>query len=246
MRQVTSSRLGLGLGFGMVLALGAGCTGQLGAVDETGDGGVEAGEDDALPTPEPCPPSGDCPDGTTCRLGECLPACSEEGPPCPGGYYCDDSSGLCQREAIATCPCEAPEFCSFGACITPPRDADCDPIGFGSTVCTPQEICVDVGDIDTEQTQCWEMPACPADGECPVGNAGSVCNEDLVSTKDRVCLIGYCLELDDCPQDWKCVETGTPLGVCSGGRFGELCAVDGDCLSGNCNIFVPGAPGVCG
>ncbi len=227
--------------------LSLGCTGQLGSVGDSE--GVDESDDsdgsDGPPAPVQCE-DGACPGGGTCRLGECVPDCSSIDD-CPANYRCDEASALCTPDPLDVCPCDAPKFCSFGTCTSPPRPADCDPTNPLEAVCSAVERCIDTGDVEgPEMTQCFGMRPCPASGECEPGGLGAVCNEGLIPTKDRVCLIGHCVDASDCPTDYKCVTAGQSYGLCSPGTFGSICEIDSDCISNNCLTIVPGTLGVCG
>lgn len=138
--------------------------------------------------------------------------------------------------------CDAQQFCS-----TPPVNSDCEPGALSMDGCPSDAICLADPDPEVDAQACHTMPPCAADDTCPIGVYGAVCNTSYLPDKDEICLIGVCATVADCPANWFCVRyaENDPLGLCSGGSFGEPCSQPGDCLSGMCFIPIPGLGGFC-
>lgn len=93
---------------------------------------------------------------------------------------------------------------------------------------------------------CYEALPCPADGVCPVGAVGALCNDGLFPQKARVCVAGACRTGAECPATHQCVGVGAVMsaGFCSSGTVGQPCTRGPECKSGKCTLFGP--IGVCG
>lgn len=93
---------------------------------------------------------------------------------------------------------------------------------------------------------CYEALPCPADGVCPVGAVGALCNDGLFPQKARVCVAGACRTGAQCPATHQCVGVGAVMsaGFCSSGTVGQPCTRGAECKSGTCTLFGP--IGVCG
>lgn len=261
-RMVLAAWLGLGLGACDVrIDVGdAGPwpthdAGALGGGDATG-GGHAAGGGDAAgggggggPTVRPgCTASTPCPDTQTCINGMCAPACTSIAD-CGAGEWCErPGDGLCHPDIVQTCGtpgCVASQTCFSGFCSTPPPDAGCEAGRLDGDGCDARSLCLDTW--DEEEPRCHSMPSCAADGGCPTGLLGAVCNDGLALSKARICMVGLCRTPADCPGDWLCLKVGAadPLGLCSNRATGAPCLSAGDCLSGRCTLAWPGTPGVC-
>ncbi|MFO0639066.1 MAG: hypothetical protein U0183_07630 [Polyangiaceae bacterium] len=94
--------------------------------------------------------------------------------------------------------------------------------------------------------RCFEALPCPADGVCPVGAVGALCNDGLFPQKARVCVAGACRTGAECPATHQCVGVGAVMsaGFCSSGTVGQPCTRGPECKSGTCTLFGP--LGVCG
>ncbi len=94
---------------------------------------------------------------------------------------------------------------------------------------------------------CYAFDQCDAQGRCPTGLFGAVCNDNFIPNKSRFCIPGFCGDNLDCPTDWACVKypTTAVLGQCSNRGPGSPCNTNAQCLSASCNIPQPGAPGFC-
>lgn len=196
----------------------------------------------------PCTAANPCPDGQFCFNGLCALGCQSNGD-CGDDQYCDtEFDRLCHNKTVSTCPetpCAEGQECVNGFCSAGPTDEVCMQMPNGEDGCAKDSLCIAEPD-DQESYKCYPFPACPEDGQCPIGTEGAVCNDGILPSKSRICLIGLCLAADDCPSEWKCVQfDGEPVGLCSSGAFGYPCNGDADCLSGSCNTPFPGQPGFC-
>ncbi len=184
---------------------------QLGMeIDSIGDDGVISVGGGATPTPTTVPPTEeptptatatvpvctedrDCPTGTTCQDGTCLPQpCDPENPMCPPGSDClvvlpATTSGTTDTGTCVPRPCDEDEDCDDPSAV-------CDPEG----MCRPQfcdnsEEC-DSGEECSDDGICVPIPPeCEEDSQCPDG----VCvNQTCVD----------CRENSDCGQDEMCVD----------------------------------------
>lgn len=196
----------------------------------------------------PCSAQNPCPDGQFCFNGLCALGCNSDGD-CADDQYCDtEGDRLCHGKVVSTCPevaCASGQECVNGFCSTT-VDQQCEQMPNGEDGCDRDELCVEQPDVP-EAYQCYTFPACAADDTCPVGTTGAVCNAGILPNKDKICLIGGCLEQAHCPADWRCVELdGAVVGFCSSGGVGFPCGSGADCDSGNCQTPLPGVPGICG
>lgn len=215
--------------------------------DEAGtSGGDSNGDGNDGGNWEPCSDANPCPDGQFCFNGLCAVGCTSDGD-CADNQYCDTDSLLCQNNEVPTCQsdddCASSQICVNGYCSTPPDDTSCNFEDPNNDGCPSNAVCLE--DLDNEGVGvCYSMPACSADGTCPVGLYGAVCNDDYLPSKDKICLLGVCESGSDCPSDWNCVRLiqNSVLGNCSSGGFGEPCASNEDCNSGMC-VPLPGLSG---
>lgn len=234
------SRLGLLLCLFTVPTL-PGCVATIAGSDESADGATSGDDGDSW---TPCTADNPCPDGQFCFNGLCAVGCQSDGD-CADNQYCDTDSLLCQNQQVPTCTgdgdCASSQICVNSYCTTPPVDVSCDPDNYLEDGCDSNAICLE--DVDGTSA-CYTMPACNADGSCPVGLEGAVCNDGYLSVKDRICLIGLCEDTANCPADYGCVRllANSPLGLCSNGGIGAPCADAADCTSGMCTTF-PGFDG---
>lgn len=255
MRRIRSKfpKIGLHLVFSLLCASAAiaGCDASLGSDgdgDGTGDGDGDGGDGDGDGGGfEPCSAANPCPDGQFCFNGLCAIGCNSDGD-CAGNQYCDTSLLLCQNREVPTCSgddeCAESQICVNEYCTTPPEDTNCDAFDVLEDGCESNAVCLaDLDSDDPDAAACYTMPACGPDGSCPTGTSGAVCNNDFLPAKDKVCLLGQCESVSDCPADFSCVRPSenSVLGICSSGGFGSLCTENSHCDSNNCAVF-PGAP----
>lgn len=195
---------------------------------------------------QPCSAGNPCPDGQFCFNGLCALGCNSDGDCAEDQYCATEGDRLCHNKVVTTCPevaCAEGQECVNGYCSTPPPATECMPFT-PDDGCDKNALCLEV---EEEMPKCYTFPYCPADGKCPVGLQGAVCNDELIAGKDKICLVGACLDASHCPADFKCLMFGgDPLGYCSSGSFGEPCNVAADCDSNTCNAPFPGVPGFCG
>lgn len=195
----------------------------------------------------PCGADSPCPDGQFCWNGICALGCNSDGD-CASNQYCDtEFDRLCHNKEVATCPetpCEEGQSCVNGFCSAGATES-CMAMPNGEDGCAKNELCIAEPD-NQESTKCYSFPACAADGTCPIGTTGAVCNNGLLPSKSQICLIGACQTAEHCPAGDKCILfSGQPVGACSSGAFGDLCNAPADCMSNNCFIGFPGQPGFC-
>ncbi len=200
---------------------------------------------------------GTCLTGQYCWNGICVDGCLNDDT-CAGNQYCDidDFTGLghCQNTTPAGCEddaqCMGEQTCKMGACVTPPveQETGCEWKSNGTDGCTEYEVCIQEEDAagELEPGDCYEMPACGQNGECPTQVSGAVCNEmpdgtKIISSKARICLMGLCMEDTDCPTEMSCMKFYSDLGACVPEMFAG-CEDDSDCgdsevcepMSGQC------------
>ncbi len=241
----------------LVLALGLFFTSStLAACDATiaGDGDDDVGEDDSKGDSgddgqwSPCSDADPCPDSQFCFNGLCALGCTNNGD-CADDQYCDTDSMLCQNQEVPTCDsaddCLGDQICVNDYCTTPPTDTSCDYTNVVEDGCASDAVCFP--DADSESGACYTMPACAEDGSCPTGTTGAVCNDDYLPAKDKICLLGACESVSDCPSDWNCVRLmeNAVLGSCGDGGFGSPCAGPEDCISGTCTPLPGLTGGIC-
>ncbi len=198
-----------------------------------------------------------CPFGQFCFNGLCAPGCMSDAD-CADNQYCDTTGAtgvtndqMCVNKEVPTCAadgdCAANQTCVQGLCSAVSVQAQCTPRPDGQDGCDAFSICLDMGEVDQEVNTCVTFPPCPQDGECPVGQVGSVCNEEDIPGKARICLTGLCKSGANCPANFNClVPGGGSLGMCSDGSFGMPCLEAGDCQAGlGCMGAMGGLPGFC-
>lgn len=234
------------------LCLGlVGCSPSLGDMTdggETGNGQTSSDDPTGGGSNEwtPCSAANPCPDGQFCFNGLCAIGCNSDGDCAEDQYCATDGDRLCHNKEVPTCPdtpCAEGQICVNGFCSTPPPDTSCTPQSIDDG-CAKDALCIEE---EEGAPKCYTFPYCPADGVCPVGVEGAVCNDGLIADKDKICLVGMCTGVEHCPADWKCVKfQGSVLGICSSGAVGFPCNDGSECASGNCQVPIPGFPGFCG
>ncbi|NVB38914.1 hypothetical protein G6O69_13815 [Pseudenhygromyxa sp. WMMC2535] len=234
-----------------------GCSASLGseggedetsADDEAGDDASEGGDEGGY---SPCSSSNPCPDGQFCFNGLCAIGCLSAGDCAEGQYCATDTDMLCHDSEVPTCTsdseCASSQLCVNGYCSAAPEpeDAGCNLDDYLDDGCPSNAVCLESED-DPELGVCYEMPACGADGSCPVGSIGAVCNNGYLPEKDAICLVNLCESTSNCPSDWSCVYFDqATVGVCSSGAFGTPCSTGEDCESGVCSPLPGFGAGLC-
>jgi len=229
-----------------------GCNPSLGSSDGDETGNPDTGNPDTGGDGDGfglCSSSNPCPAGQFCFNGLCAIGCTSDGD-CASNQYCDTEwDMLCKNKVVPTCSsdddCAASQICVNQYCSTPPPNTSCNPENPFMDGCASDSLCLE--DFDTEKSACYSMPPCGENNSCPAGLQGAVCNTDYLPNKDNICLIGLCETASNCPSDWFCVRfaANDPLGICSGGTFGDLCTANSECLSNNCFVAFPGEAGFC-
>lgn len=198
-----------------------------------------------------------CPAGQFCFNGLCAPGCMTDAD-CAENQYCDTTGAtgvtndqMCVNKQVPTCQaaadCAANQTCVQGLCSAVAVQTECTPRPDGQDGCDQFSICLDMGEVDEEVNSCVTFPPCPQDGQCPVGQVGSVCNEQDIPNKARICLTGLCKGAANCPADFNClIPGGSGLGMCSDGSLGMPCLQAADCQADlGCMGAVGGMPGFC-
>lgn len=238
-----------GAGGGGTFVTGGGSGG--GGGDMSGHNDAGAGGGNAIELW--CSASRACPSGQFCFNGLCAIGCQSNAN-CASDQYCaTDGDMLCHNKVVPTCTvagdCGEQQVCTSGFCSTPPPATQCNPdnVPSGNDGCDARSVCIDSSDTAMEDPQCHTFPACAADKTCPTGTQGAVCNDGLIPNKDKICLIGLCRDVGNCPANWACVKgvSTDVLGFCSSRGFGAPCSGAADCISGNCSQPVPGFLGWC-
>lgn len=226
----------------------AGCAGTTGSSDSNGGDGEESTESQST-SPSTCP--GGCPDGQFCFNGLCALGCNSN-QDCAEDQYCaTDEDRLCHNKQVPECSsddeCGGNQVCTKGYCSAQPETADeCEPSPDGNDGCGEYAVCVEEESGNT----CYTLPKCSAEGTCPTGQAGAVCNDGHIPNKAEICLLGLCEDTSNCPDGWSCQKASDSqvLGYCwsgGGGGTGSQCETDSDCDSGNCQGSDSPGPGIC-
>ncbi len=205
-----------------------------------------------------CSAENPCPDGQWCFNGLCAPGCMSD-QDCASNQYCDTQIDLpnnqygthmCVNKEVASCSadgdCAQTQTCVQGLCSAASVEQKCTPRPDGQDGCNEYSLCLDLGEVDEENNSCVTFPPCPQDGQCPLGQVGSVCNEQDIPGKARICLTGLCKSGDNCPTGFKCIIPSGTLGMCSNGTMGMPCMTGEDCSSDlTCMGAMAGVPGFC-
>ncbi|NMB77297.1 MAG: hypothetical protein GYA21_19485 [Myxococcales bacterium] len=198
-----------------------------------------------------CSKEDPCPAGQFCWNGICALGCMSDND-CASNQYCDTlGSQLCVNRQVSSCSqdtdCAENQVCLMGMCTADAEPKQCTPRVDGQDGCDEYSICLDISeDPEKEQNACVTFPPCPQDGNCPVGQVGSVCNQDDIPNKERICLTGLCKAAANCPTSWKCVMLSATLGACSDGSMGMPCKTASDCQANfTCTQAMPGGIGFC-
>jgi hypothetical protein len=209
-----------------------------------------------------------CTSGTYCENGNCVATCANN-VPCPSGQYCLGDAGtdaVCAPNQPLLCTslfdCPPPQDCLSTMCTTAEPLGDgglalCNPDGSTVDGCGPDAICLVLQSSNGGTTvQCRGMPACATNAGCPVGQFGSTCNQRpdggrLLTSKQRICLLGYCTGPIDCASGQRCVldpVPGATFGGCYSGFPGSPCNTPADCLNpdAGCLNKDAGVFGCCG
>jgi hypothetical protein len=144
-------------------------------------------------------------------------------------------------------PCPEEQMCLGGLCVGEGSGANCEPTYTFADGCLANELCLPDPEGPEDAYRCYVMPYCPENGECPVGQLGALCNEQLVEGKDRICMLSLCTDAaEHCPMPgFSCIaDPPGGLGQCSDGSFGMPCISNADCDSNNCWITI-GPIGIC-
>jgi len=170
-----------------------------------------------------CNRPGGCPDGYECVGGICIPSCPNgTDQECPPGFNCVD--GICKE------PCSGDSDCPLGhICV----DAFCEPIGRPDGPCSEDDHCPEGFEcIDGFCRRiCLETGSCPPGYICIAGNCFPGIPEgpcaDGVCPPGYECFMGICRPPCD-PVDGSC----PPLFECNdppGGCWPQVCSDDTDC-----------------
>ena len=210
------------------------------------DGGTQ-------PPPGPglfCGPSNPCPSGQFCFNGVCALGCNSDSDCAENQYCATDDDQLCHNRVVSTCPdtpCAQGQTCRQGLCTTPPQPMMCRPGGIDDG-CDRSSLCLeDEASDGSTSTACYTFPACDAQGMCPVGLEGAICNRNLIPDKGRICLLGLCESTANCPSNWLCIRgANDPVGTCGDKSLGAPCLAESDCNSDLiCMLPFPGELGFC-
>jgi hypothetical protein len=215
--------------------------------DPTGESNTDANPTTSGGPSGACGAGGnECPDGQFCFNGFCELGCNSNGD-CADDQYCaTDGDRLCHNKEATTCPdvpCEDGQVCVNGFCSTPPPDTQCMP-ALVDDGCESNAVCLLVSETKAE---CYTLPYCSEDGTCPTGTEGAVCNDGLLTDKEKICLIGFCTETSHCPANWKCFKPSPTdvVGECSSGAPLDPCLTNEDCQSNQCDFPFPDDIGWC-
>ncbi len=200
-----------------------------------------------------CTRANPCPAGQFCFNGLCAPGCMTD-QDCAANQYCDTameiSAHMCVNRVVPTCAadadCATNQTCVFRLCSAVGVPSECTQRVDGEDGCDAYSICLDVSETDQESLACVSFPPCPADGVCPVGQVGSVCNDGDLPGKAHICLTHLCKAGNNCPGGFQCVVSGGTLGMCSDGSLGMPCLLAADCDAGlTCMGAMAGVLGFC-
>ncbi|MCY0993757.1 hypothetical protein OV203_41855 [Nannocystis sp. ILAH1] len=238
----------------------AACNASLGdgtdSSDETDGASTASTNPSGTPTDPSGDPSGDpnapcsaanaCPDGQFCWNGICAIGCTSDGDCAENQFCATDTDMLCHNKEVTTCPevpCAEGQVCKSGFCSTPPPPTQCTPSPVDDG-CESNAVCFQESE---DKASCYTLPYCSQDDTCPTGTEGAVCNNGLLPDKDKICLIGLCTEVANCPADWKCVkdQPNAVVGYCSDGGTFAPCSTNEDCASNVCDLPFPGQSGFC-
>ncbi|MBI5545938.1 MAG: hypothetical protein HY901_18770 [Deltaproteobacteria bacterium] len=197
---------------------------------------------------KPCGEPNKCPSGQFCWNGLCVVGCNTN-QECAADQFCDTFWKQCANKTVSTCPevpCAASQTCVNSVCTAKDQPKQtCDPDSFADG-CANDAFCL--RESEAADPSCFTMQRCGADGSCPVGLEGAVCNESYVSGKGRICLPGGCRTAAHCPNSWACVrfDANQVLGFCSSGGLHALCAEKEDCQgSFSCPVDPVSQMGTC-
>lgn len=231
----------------------AGCSGATSSNGGSSDGGTSEGGTSSLKSTSPSTCPNGCPDGQYCLNGACVIGCNSD-KDCADDQYCaTDTTRLCHNKDVPTCTrdedCEQNQVCTHGLCSAEPEtesNDECQPSPDGKDGCGKYAVCVE----RQSGNKCYTLPPCGADGTCPTGQAGAVCNEGYIPNKAEICLVGLCKGDEHCPSNWSCSKgtSSQTLGFCTatgGGQIGSMCQKDSDCNSGNCKKPSGSTHGIC-
>lgn len=187
-------------------------------------------------------PQGDCPDGETCKDGECLgddnfcsaenPAglCSDPDETCVGGSCLNQSNACSPQKPDGDCPDNL--TCTNGFCASENPCAPNERFGF----CDGDNVCIDGGCVPASSVCDDDTP----NGLCP---SGLTCSAGICVSRDDVC---GCNEVQTC-LDGICRDPevlcspAVPDGLCSGGA---VCTA-GACVDVGAGCSAQNPTGVC-
>lgn len=219
-RRGRASQMVWVLGWGLAIAIVAGCGGDDGP-EPAPEVDASMPEPDPTPTPEPEAPVDqgvDPPDEGPLDAEAAEPDAAPAEPDaevdaapidcgeCPGGLICDPATGDCAEPPV----CAGDADCLDGRHCAP------DPVGEARCVddCVEDAACPGTRRCDLDSGRCPEPEVCLAPEDC---DAGRVCFE--------MACVDACQANDDCPGNQSC----GPDGLCV---EAEGCAADEDCLGG--------------
>ncbi len=198
---------------------------------------------DDVPRPDPeeedCSadvPDGVCPDGRTCRGGQCLDDTVFCSPSNPTGLCAAEAHSCLEGECVPTAElcsptnvtgrCGTDLSCHDGVCATDEPCAPSEPLGY----CDAGQACLDGGCVD----QTLLCSATNTDGLC---RSGTTCLDG--TCVDSALLCSATLPAGACPSGEQCVggacrtadelcSATNPTGACEVG----LSCIDGECVDG--------------
>jgi len=207
--------------------------------DATCTGGAKCIDGRCTPPSELCADTTQCVvAGEACVNGVCVPRCSGA-TPCPGGYDCDYTRGVCQSSltgCVTNGQCRPGAVCVEARCVAPCAPADTGP------GCSAGQACVNGGCIPDERAQPIE---CLNDGE--TGALATACADSSHICVHGHCYLGCsadgggctdpataCKNVKIAPGTFMVCATASNLGSDCDPRTGVACASGLLCVDGYC------------
>ena len=176
-----------------------------------------------------CRMDGDCPVSAVCKLGSCMPGCSQQHAGCGDAGSCDVDLGACHG-------------CLADANCLDPMNPTCDlPSGRCGACSTMKDKCPDGSYCVVGGALPACAKGCKGDSECQTGDGGSAasacCNHVCVDTGTSLQSCGGCgmaCNKSGC-YGGKCLDLQGDTGNCGG--CGKVCPVKNNlpvCMNGTC------------